>query len=113
MYKEYAYTKIRHLSWVVTLNGQTLLYVNVIQNAHLKHEPEFPAQFSLVRDNRLWQMIRYNIFTHFADTWSWIFTQMHGEKVGGINCFALSRRIQTLSKHYKRIFDKVETNLQW
>ena len=38
MYKEYAYTKLRHLRWAVTLNGQSLVYVNVIQNGHLEHE---------------------------------------------------------------------------
>ena len=52
-------------------------------------------------------MIRNNIFTHFAKPWGLIFTQMHGEKVYGVSNFvSLSRRIQTLSQHYKDIFVK-------
>ena len=32
-------------------------------------------------------MIRTNIFTHFAMSWRLSFTEMHGEKVGGVSCF--------------------------
>ena len=32
-------------------------------------------------------MIRNNIFTHFAKSWRFHFTEMHGEKVGGVSCF--------------------------
>ena len=37
MYKEYAYIKLRYLKLAVTPNGQSLVYVNVIQNGRLKH----------------------------------------------------------------------------
>ena len=30
MYIEYAYIKLRHLRWAVTLNGQPFVYINVI-----------------------------------------------------------------------------------
>ena len=38
MYIEYAYIKLRHLRWAVTHNGQSLVYVKVIQNGRLEHE---------------------------------------------------------------------------
>ena len=47
----------------------------------------FPQQSSLVKDQRLLQMIRNNIFAHFAETWHLSFTEMHGEKEGGVSCF--------------------------
>ena len=40
LYKEYAYTKLRYLRWAVTLNGQSLVYVNVIKKGHLEHKPD-------------------------------------------------------------------------
>ena len=40
MYEEYAYIKLRHLRWAVTLNGQSFVFVNFIQNGHLEHEPD-------------------------------------------------------------------------
>ena len=40
MYTEYAYIKLRYLRWAVTLNDQSLVYVNVIQNARLEHVPD-------------------------------------------------------------------------
>ena len=48
------------------------------------------------------------MFTHFAGSWHLSFTEMHGEKAGGVR-----RRIETWSEHYKRIFGKIETVLQW
>ena len=36
---------------------------------------------------RLLQMIRSNIFTHFAESLRLSFNEMHGEKVGGVSCF--------------------------
>ena len=33
---------------------------------------------------------------------------MYSENVGGVSC-SFSRRIQTLSEYYKRIFSKIET----
>ena len=47
----------------------------------------FPQQSLLVKDYRLLQMIRNNIFTHFAHPRDLIFTQMHCKKVGGLRCF--------------------------
>ena len=38
MYKEYAFTKLHHLRWGVTLNVQLFFYVTVIQNGHLEYE---------------------------------------------------------------------------
>ena len=38
MYTEYAYIKLRYLRWAVTPNGQSLVYVNVIQNGRLEQE---------------------------------------------------------------------------
>ena len=32
-------------------------------------------------------MIRNNIFTHFAKSWRLNFTEMYGEKVGGLSSF--------------------------
>ena len=40
MYTEYAYIKLRYLRWTVTPNGQSLVYVNVIQNGRLEHKPD-------------------------------------------------------------------------
>ena len=40
MYKEHAYIKLRYLRWAVTPNGQSLVYVNVIQNGRLEHVPD-------------------------------------------------------------------------
>ena len=37
MYTEYAYIILRYLRWAVTPNGQSLVYVNVIQNGRLQH----------------------------------------------------------------------------
>ena len=37
MYKEYAYVKLRYLRCAVTPSGQSLVYVNVIQNGRLEH----------------------------------------------------------------------------
>ena len=37
MYKEYAYIKLSYLRWAVTPNGQSLVYVNVIQSGRLEH----------------------------------------------------------------------------
>ena len=34
-------------------------------------------------------MISNNIFTHFAKSWRLSFTEMHGEKVGGVRFFRL------------------------
>ena len=41
MYTEYAYIKLRYLRWAVTPNGQSLVYVNVIQNGRLENVPDF------------------------------------------------------------------------
>ena len=40
MYTEYAYIKLRYLRWALTPNGQSLAYVNVIQNGRLEHVPD-------------------------------------------------------------------------
>ena len=40
MHQEYAYIKLRHKRWAVTLNDQFDVYDNVIQNGHLEHEPD-------------------------------------------------------------------------
>ena len=40
MYTEYAYIKVRYLRWAVTHNGQSLVYVNVVQNGRLEHVPD-------------------------------------------------------------------------
>ena len=40
MYTEYAYIKLRYLRWAVTPNGQSLVYVNVIQNGRLELVPD-------------------------------------------------------------------------
>ena len=40
MYTKYAHLKSRHLRWAVTPNGQSLVYVNVIQNGRLEHVPD-------------------------------------------------------------------------
>ena len=37
MYTEYAYMKLRYLRWAVTPNGQSLVYISVIQNGRLEH----------------------------------------------------------------------------
>ena len=47
----------------------------------------FPQQSSPVKDLRFLQMIRNNIFTHFAKSWRLSLTEMHDEKVGGVICF--------------------------
>ena len=39
MYTEYAYIILRHLRLAETPNGQSLGYVNVIQNGRLEHVP--------------------------------------------------------------------------
>ena len=41
MYKEYAHVKLSYLRCAVTHNGQSLVYVNVIQNGRLEHMPDF------------------------------------------------------------------------
>ena len=64
--------------------GQSLAYVNVIHNGRLEHAPDCS---SLVIDLRLLQMIRNNIFTHFAKSCRLSFTEMHGETVNGVSCF--------------------------
>ena len=59
MYKEYAYIKLSHFRWTVTLKRQSLVYGNVIQKGHLKHvQIAFPQQLSLVKDYRRLQMIQ-------------------------------------------------------
>ena len=40
MYKEYPDIKLRYLRWAVTPKGQSLVYVNVIQNGRLEHVPD-------------------------------------------------------------------------
>ena len=40
MYTEYANIKLRYLRWTVAPNGQSLVYVNVIQNGRLEHVPD-------------------------------------------------------------------------
>ena len=40
MYTEYAYIKSRYLKWALTPNGQSLVYVNVIQNGRLEKVPD-------------------------------------------------------------------------
>ena len=40
MYTEYTYIKLRHLRWAVTPYGQSLVYVNVIQNGRLEYVPD-------------------------------------------------------------------------
>ena len=40
MYTEYAYIKLRYSRWAVTLNGYSLVYVNVIQNGRLEQVPD-------------------------------------------------------------------------
>ena len=40
MYTEYAYIKLRYVRWAVTPNGESLVYVNVIQNDPLEHVPD-------------------------------------------------------------------------
>ena len=42
MHTEYAYIKLKlnYLRWAVTPNGQSLVYVNVIQNGRLEHVPD-------------------------------------------------------------------------
>ena len=37
MYTEYAYINLRYLRKIVTPSGQSLVYVNVIQNGRLEH----------------------------------------------------------------------------
>ena len=37
MYTEYAHIKLPYLRWAVTPNGQSMVYVNVIQNGRLEH----------------------------------------------------------------------------
>ena len=71
----------------------------------------FPQQSSLDNDLRLLQRICNNIFTHFAESWHLSFTEMHGEKVGGVSCFVL--QTHTNIEHYKLIFGNIETVLQW
>ena len=71
----------------------------------------FSENSLLVQGYRLLQMIRNNIFIHFAKPRGLIFTQMHCKKVGGVSFF-FSRHTQALFKHYKRIFGKIETILQ-
>ena len=40
MYTEYACIELRYLRWAVTFNGQSLVYVNVIQIGRLEHAPD-------------------------------------------------------------------------
>ena len=47
----------------------------------------FPPQSSLLKDLRLLQRIRNNLFIHFAESLHLSFIEMHGEKVGGVSCF--------------------------
>ena len=56
-------------------------------------------------------MIRINTFNHFAKPWSFIFTQIHGEKVGGVNCL-VQQKPKTSSEHYKPLVRNVETILK-
>ena len=70
MHTKYAYLKLRYLRWAVTANDQSLVYINVIQIGRLEHMPDCVSQQStLVKDQILLRMIRYNIFTHFAKSW--------------------------------------------
>ena len=85
MYTEYAYIKLRYLRWAVTSNGQSLDYVTGIQNGRLEHVPDC------------------NLFIHFAESWNLSFTEMHGEKVGGVNCFVQQTHtniVLTLLTHF-------------
>ena len=70
-------------------NGQSLVHVNFIQNGRLEHVADCVSSgiVSLVKDQRFLQMIRKNIFTHFAKSWCLSFTEMHVEKAGGVSCF--------------------------
>ena len=43
--------------------------------------------------------------------WS-TFTELHGEEVGGVSCF-VQQTHTNIAEHYKRIFGKIETFLQW
>ena len=40
IYTENAYIELRYLRWAVMPNGQSLVYVNVIQNGRLEHVPD-------------------------------------------------------------------------
>ena len=40
MFTEYAYIKLCYLRWAETPNGQSFVYVNVIQNGRLEHVPD-------------------------------------------------------------------------
>ena len=40
MYTKYAYIKLRYLRWAVMPSGQSLVYINVVQNGRLKHVPD-------------------------------------------------------------------------
>ena len=52
MYTEFASIKLCHLRWAVTPNGQSLGYVNVIQNGRLEHVPDCISQ-AMVAGERL------------------------------------------------------------
>ena len=47
MYTEYACIKLRYLRWAVMPNGQSLVYVNVIQNGRLEHVPDCVSSASV------------------------------------------------------------------
>ena len=51
MYTEYAYIKIT-LRWAVTTNGQSLVYVNAIQNDRLEYVPDCVSS-AIVAGSRL------------------------------------------------------------
>ena len=82
--------KLRYLRWTVTPNGKSLVYVNVIQNAGGRLENVPDSVFSaIVAGQRLkfFQIIRNNIFIHFAKSWRLSFSEMHAKKVGGVSWF--------------------------
>ena len=70
-------------------NGQSLVFFNVIQ----KWPSGTHARLRFL-SNRHWlktkdycKMICKNVFTHFAESLSLSFTEMHGKTVGGVSCF--------------------------
>ena len=89
MYTAYAYIQFRYLRRAITPNGQSLVYVNVIQ----KWSSGIRARLRFL-NNRRWlktkdfcKIICNNIFTNFAKSLLLSFTKMHGETVGGVSCF--------------------------
>ena len=64
---------------------------NVIQNGHLEHVPDCVSSASRrwLKNNDFCQDF-ITILTHFAESWHLSFTEMHGEKGGGVSCFVQS-----------------------